>query len=333
MSEDMRAALGDRGERRQRAPARRRARARDRAFLRQPAWRHHQRRAARAARQPRRRQPAAGGGRSPRRRNSVARSSGVGCYRIRHGHGANLSCRRRGDRGAGRAAGGASCSRATWCCCRAGSARARRALARAMIRTLVGDPALEVPSPSFALVQPYEAPGGPVLHADLYRLRERARDRRARPVRRRRRRSSSSNGPSATPELSARATLQHYARHSGRRGGRRGGDHAMSRRQLYTIAPHGDFLDAAGRPRARRHAARRLGPRRGPFWLSDVTIILPTRRARLALAEIFARRGSAGRRCCPISAPSAATAPRKSRSCRRTTCRRCRAPRACWNGG
>jgi tRNA threonylcarbamoyl adenosine modification protein YjeE len=43
-------------------------------------------------------------------------------------------------------------------------------LARALIRALVGDPALEVPSPSFSLVQPYEGPAGPILHADLYRL-------------------------------------------------------------------------------------------------------------------------------------------------------------------
>ena len=43
-------------------------------------------------------------------------------------------------------------------------------LARALVRALVGDPGLEVPSPSFALVQPYERPAGIVLHADLYRL-------------------------------------------------------------------------------------------------------------------------------------------------------------------
>src|ERR1700749_1857274 len=48
----------------------------------------------------------------------------------------------------------------------------KSALARAIIRTLVGDPGLDVPSPSFALVQPYEANGRPLLHADLYRLRE-----------------------------------------------------------------------------------------------------------------------------------------------------------------
>lgn len=48
----------------------------------------------------------------------------------------------------------------------------KTALARAMIRTLTGNAQLDVPSPSFALVQPYEAGGKPLLHADLYRLRE-----------------------------------------------------------------------------------------------------------------------------------------------------------------
>jgi tRNA threonylcarbamoyladenosine biosynthesis protein TsaE len=46
----------------------------------------------------------------------------------------------------------------------------KTSLARAIIRALTGDAALEVPSPSFALVQPYEANGRPLLHADLYRL-------------------------------------------------------------------------------------------------------------------------------------------------------------------
>lgn len=46
----------------------------------------------------------------------------------------------------------------------------KTALARSVIRSLVGDPRLDVPSPSFALVQPYVAAGHPVLHADLYRL-------------------------------------------------------------------------------------------------------------------------------------------------------------------
>ncbi len=48
----------------------------------------------------------------------------------------------------------------------------KTALARSIVRTLVGDPRMDVPSPSFALVQPYEVQGKPLLHADLYRLRE-----------------------------------------------------------------------------------------------------------------------------------------------------------------
>lgn len=46
----------------------------------------------------------------------------------------------------------------------------KTALARAVIRSLAGDPRLDVPSPTFALVQPYDTPAGPLLHADLYRL-------------------------------------------------------------------------------------------------------------------------------------------------------------------
>jgi len=42
-------------------------------------------------------------------------------------------------------------------------------LARALIRALAGDPDLEVPSPTFTLVQSYEG-RLPVLHLDLYRL-------------------------------------------------------------------------------------------------------------------------------------------------------------------
>jgi tRNA threonylcarbamoyladenosine biosynthesis protein TsaE len=43
-------------------------------------------------------------------------------------------------------------------------------LARALLRALVTDPALEVPSPSYTLVQEYETPRGPVWHLDLWRL-------------------------------------------------------------------------------------------------------------------------------------------------------------------
>jgi tRNA threonylcarbamoyladenosine biosynthesis protein TsaE len=46
----------------------------------------------------------------------------------------------------------------------------KTALARAIIRSLAADPALDVPSPTFALVQPYDTRAGQVLHADLYRL-------------------------------------------------------------------------------------------------------------------------------------------------------------------
>ncbi|GAB0114381.1 tRNA (adenosine(37)-N6)-threonylcarbamoyltransferase complex ATPase subunit type 1 TsaE [Acidisoma sp. C75] len=46
----------------------------------------------------------------------------------------------------------------------------KSALARATIRTLAEDPALEVPSPSFTLVQSYETPRGLVHHYDLWRI-------------------------------------------------------------------------------------------------------------------------------------------------------------------
>jgi len=42
--------------------------------------------------------------------------------------------------------------------------------ARAFLRHLAQDPQMEVPSPSFALVQPYETPKGAVHHYDLWRL-------------------------------------------------------------------------------------------------------------------------------------------------------------------
>lgn len=42
--------------------------------------------------------------------------------------------------------------------------------ARALIRTIAGDPSLETPSPTFTLMQAYEGPGYRVLHADLYRI-------------------------------------------------------------------------------------------------------------------------------------------------------------------
>jgi tRNA threonylcarbamoyladenosine biosynthesis protein TsaE len=41
--------------------------------------------------------------------------------------------------------------------------------ARAFIRARCGDAALEIPSPTFTLVQTYEAPGGDIWHYDLWR--------------------------------------------------------------------------------------------------------------------------------------------------------------------
>ncbi len=42
--------------------------------------------------------------------------------------------------------------------------------ARALIRYLAGDNSLEVPSPTFTLLQTYELPGFPLVHADFFRL-------------------------------------------------------------------------------------------------------------------------------------------------------------------
>ena len=43
-------------------------------------------------------------------------------------------------------------------------------LARALIRYLAKDPAIAVPSPTFTLMQNYDLPRFPLIHADLYRL-------------------------------------------------------------------------------------------------------------------------------------------------------------------
>ncbi len=43
--------------------------------------------------------------------------------------------------------------------------------ARGLIRAIAEAPELEAPSPTFTLMQVYDAPAGPVVHADFYRLR------------------------------------------------------------------------------------------------------------------------------------------------------------------
>ncbi|MFD2648123.1 double-strand break repair protein AddB [Devosia albogilva] len=60
--------------------------------------------------------------------------------------------------------------------------------------------------------------------------------------------------------------------------------------RLYSIAPHAPFIPTLAE-RVLDGTLLHGWQQEGPFWLADVTIILPTRRARLALADEFARRG------------------------------------------
>jgi ATP-dependent helicase/nuclease subunit B len=62
----------------------------------------------------------------------------------------------------------------------------------------------------------------------------------------------------------------------------------MRRDSLFTTAPHAPFLPTLV-GRVLDGTLLRGWPREGAFWLSDVTIILPTRRSRLALAAEFAK--------------------------------------------
>jgi tRNA threonylcarbamoyladenosine biosynthesis protein TsaE len=47
----------------------------------------------------------------------------------------------------------------------------KTAFARALLRAATQDPTLEVPSPTFTLVQAYDTPLGKISHFDLWRLR------------------------------------------------------------------------------------------------------------------------------------------------------------------
>ncbi|MDB5536777.1 MAG: addB, partial [Devosia sp.] len=60
---------------------------------------------------------------------------------------------------------------------------------------------------------------------------------------------------------------------------------------LFSIAPHAKFLETLAE-RVLDGALLSGWDRTGPFWLSDITIVVPTRRAKLALAEHFARHGN-----------------------------------------
>ena len=67
----------------------------------------------------------------------------------------------------------------------------------------------------------------------------------------------------------------------------------MSRRGIYSIAPNARFLPTLVEG-VLDGTLLNGWERSGPFWLSDITIIVPTRRSRLVLAELFAaRRGGA----------------------------------------
>ncbi|HVX82641.1 MAG TPA: double-strand break repair protein AddB [Devosiaceae bacterium] len=62
------------------------------------------------------------------------------------------------------------------------------------------------------------------------------------------------------------------------------------RQNLFTIAADTPFLRTLA-DRVLDGTLLAGWPQEGPFWLTDVTILLPTRRAALALAEAFAARG------------------------------------------
>ncbi|HEY8595284.1 MAG TPA: double-strand break repair protein AddB [Devosiaceae bacterium] len=63
----------------------------------------------------------------------------------------------------------------------------------------------------------------------------------------------------------------------------------MIRDRVFTIAPHAPFLETLA-DRLFDGTLLPDWPRTGPFWLSDITVILPTARARRAFAEVVARR-------------------------------------------
>lgn len=58
------------------------------------------------------------------------------------------------------------------------------------------------------------------------------------------------------------------------------------RRSLFSIAPDQPFLEVLAQG-VLDGSLLSGWPRKGPFWLGDVTILVPTRRSRLALADLF----------------------------------------------
>ena len=139
----------------------------------------------------------------------------------------------------------------------------------ASIRILAGDPELEVPSPTFTLMQSYDTPRGPVVHADFYRLGGARRARRARLGRAHRiGPSPSSNGPSGRKARSKARPPRHRARPRARptaeaRIATLDGDRRLRAAASQRLEAFRASLEAARLDRrdARADPGRRLDPR------------------------------------------------------------------------
>ncbi len=143
----------------------------------------------------------------------------------------------------------------------------KTAAARAMIRYLADDDTVEVPSPTFTLVQHYDLPSYPLLHADLYRIRRRRRARGDRPCATARGHGGSIEWPERAPDalpadridiaISHRPALGSAARAAEITG------YGKAAVQVARLAALRQFLDGAGYLDARRQ--RRPGmPLCGP---------------------------------------------------------------------
>ena len=134
--------------------------------------------------------------------------------------------------------------------------------ARALIRHLAGDETIEVPSPTFTLMQAYELPRFTLVHADLYRLvgPRRTHRTRLRRCRRARRGAAGMAGPRRRP--SARRPARHH---------------------LDVVAAARAELPQRPRHRLRRHGRARRAHRRHPQAFSTPTAS-PRRRARASRA-------------------------------------------------
>ena len=149
------------------------------------------------------------------------------------------SARRGGHDGRSRPRSRAGCSRPGDLVTLSGDLGAgKTAFARALIRELAGDPELEVPSPTFTLMQLYDTPAFPIVHADLYRIGDPASWSSSAGTRRRRARWCWSNGRSG-PARALAADRLDVALHARRRAPATG---------VATLTGHGRWS-----PQARAH--------------------------------------------------------------------------------